>query len=98
MFGVLRLIELRAFRDLCFRMFRRVLRLTSSGPAPAAPRINKGVLPTLLYLGIAMLFAMLVSGTAAMGLEFIAYRPLRENGNARGLTLITAIGSMSFVP
>jgi branched-chain amino acid transport system permease protein len=43
-----------------------------------------------------MLFAMLVSGTAAVGLEFIAYRPLRRR-NARPLTfLITAIG-MSFV-
>ena len=44
----------------------------------------------------AMLFAMLVSGGAAVGLEFIAYRPLRKR-NARSLTfLITAIG-MSFV-
>ncbi len=39
---------------------------------------------------------MLVSGGAAVGLEFIAYRPLRKR-NAKALTfLITAIG-MSFV-
>jgi branched-chain amino acid transport system permease protein len=39
---------------------------------------------------------MLVSGSAAVGLEFIAYRPLRRRG-ARSLTfLITAIGA-SFV-
>ena len=50
----------------------------------------------MFYLGIAMLFAMLVSGSAAIGLEFVAYRPLRRR-NARSLTfLITAIG-MSFV-
>ena len=50
----------------------------------------------MLYLGIAMVFAMAVSGTAAVGLEAVAYRPLRRR-NARPLTfLITAIG-MSFV-
>src|SRR6202035_3971641 len=57
---------------------------------------NKGFALTVLYLGIAMLFAMLVSGSAAVGLEFIAYRPLRRR-NAPSLTfLITAI-AMSFV-
>ena len=54
------------------------------------------MLLTVFYLGVAMLFAMLVSGSAAIGLEFVAYRPLRRR-NARPLTfLITAIG-MSFV-
>jgi branched-chain amino acid transport system permease protein len=63
---------------------------------PNGNAYNKGVLLTVLYLGVAMLFAMLVSGTAAVGLEFVAYRPLRKR-NARGLTfLITAIGA-SFV-
>ena len=63
---------------------------------PSGNAYNKGIALTVLYLGIAMLFAMLVSGSAAVGLEFVAYRPLRRR-HARSLTfLITAIG-MSFV-
>jgi branched-chain amino acid transport system permease protein len=66
------------------------------GFSPSGNAYNKGVALTIVYLGIAMLAAMVVSGTAAVGLEFVAYRPLRKR-NARGLTfLITAIG-MSFV-
>ena len=45
---------------------------------------------------MAMLFGMAISGAAAVGLERVAYRPLRRRG-AKPLTfLITAIG-MSFV-
>jgi branched-chain amino acid transport system permease protein len=66
------------------------------GFSPSGNAYNRGVGLTLLYLGIAMLFAMAVSGCAAIGLEAVAYRPLRRR-NARSLTfLITAIG-MSFV-
>ena len=66
------------------------------GFTPSGNAYNRGVGLTLLYLGIAMLFAMAVSGAAAVGLEAVAYRPLRRR-NARSLTfLITAIG-MSFV-
>ncbi len=51
---------------------------------------------TLVYLLIACVFGMLVSGVTAVGLERVAYRPLRKRG-AKPLTfLITAIG-MSFV-
>jgi branched-chain amino acid transport system permease protein len=49
-----------------------------------------------VYLGVAMLVAMAVSGSAAVALEAVAYRPLRRR-NAKSLAfLITAIG-MSFV-
>src|SRR5215204_4734587 len=66
------------------------------GFTPSGNAYNKGILLTVLYLGIAMLFAMLVSGSAAIGLEAVAYRPLRRR-HARSLTfLITAIGA-SFV-
>src|SRR6202008_1801345 len=66
------------------------------GFAPSGNAYNKGIALTVLYLGIAMLFAMLVSGSAPVGLEFLAYRPPRRR-NARSLTfLITAIGA-SFV-
>jgi branched-chain amino acid transport system permease protein len=66
------------------------------GFTPSGNAYNRGVALTLLYLAIAMLFAMAVSGAAAVGLEAVAYRPLRKR-SARPLTfLITAIG-MSFV-
>src|SRR3954454_9573018 len=96
-FGVLRLINFAHSEIFMLGMFGTyfcldlVLGFTASGNA-----YNKGVLLTILYLAIAMVFAMLVSGSAAVGLDVIAYRPLRRR-NARPLTfLITAIG-MSFV-
>ncbi len=44
--------------------------------------LRQGRAADVFYLGVAMLFAMLVSGGAAVGLEFVAYRPLRRR-NAR---------------
>ncbi|BBX25766.1 branched-chain amino acid ABC transporter permease [Mycolicibacterium alvei] len=96
-FGVLRLINFAHSEIFMLGMFGAyfcldvILGFTASGNA-----YNKGVGLTVLYLGIALLFAVLVSGSAAVGLELVAYRPLRKR-NARALTfLITAIG-MSFV-
>lgn len=96
-FGVLRLINFAHSEIFMLGMFGAYFCLdVILGFAPSGTSYNKGVALTVLYLGIAMLFAMLVSGSAAVGLEFIAYRPLRKR-NARALTfLITAIG-MSFV-
>src|SRR6476469_251579 len=96
-FGVLRLINFAHSEIFMLGMFGAyfaldiIMGFTASGNA-----YNKGIALTILYLAIAMLFAMLVSGSAAVGLEFVAYRPLRRR-NARSLTfLITTIG-MSFV-
>src|SRR5258708_2509204 len=96
-FGVLRLINFAHSEIFMLGMFGAYFALDMIlGFSPSGNPYNKGVALTILYLAIAMLFAMLVSGTAAVGLEFIAYRPLRRR-NARSLTfLITAIG-MSFV-
>ena len=96
-FGVLRLINFAHSEIFMLGMFGAYFALDIIlGFTPSGNAYNKGVALTVLYLGIAMLFAMLVSGGAAVGLEFIAYRPLRKR-NARSLTfLITAIG-MSFV-
>lgn len=96
-FGVLRLINFAHSEIFMFGMFGAYFCLDAIlGFAPNGNAYNKGVLLTVMYLGIAMLFAMLVSGLAAVGLEAVAYRPLRRR-NARPLTfLITAIG-MSFV-
>ncbi len=96
-FGVLRLINFAHSEIFMLGMFGAyfcldvILGFTASGNA-----YNRGVGLTVLYLGIAMLFAMAVSGLVAIGLEAAAYRPLRRR-HARPLTfLITAIG-MSFV-
>jgi branched-chain amino acid transport system permease protein len=96
-FGVLRLINFAHSEIFMLGMFGAYFCLDLIlGFSPSGNAYNKGVLLTVFYLGIAMLFAMLVSGSAAVGLEFVAYRPLRKR-NARPLTfLITAIG-MSFV-
>ena len=96
-FGVLRLINFAHSEIFMLGMFGAYFCLDMIlGFTPSGNAYNKGVLLTVFYLGIAMLFAMLVSGSAAVGLEFVAYRPLRRR-NARPLTfLITAIG-MSFV-
>ena len=96
-FGVLRLINFAHSEIFMLGMFGSYFALDIIlGFTPSGNAYDNGVLLTLVYLGIAMLFAMLVSGSAAVGLEFIAYRPLRRRG-ARSLTfLITAIG-MSFV-
>jgi len=96
-FGLLRLINFAHSEIFMLGMFGAYFALDMIlGFTPSGNAYNKGVFLTVLYLGIAMLFAMLVAGSAAIGLEFIAYRPLRKR-NARSLTfLITAIG-MSFV-
>ena len=66
------------------------------GFTPSGNAYNKGIALTMFYLGIAMLFAMLVSGYGRVGLEAMAYRPLRRRNADRLSFLITAIG-MSFV-
>ena len=41
--------------------------------------------------------AIVVSGVTAMGLEYIAYRPLRKRGGSRLAALISAIGASLFL-
>ncbi|MGJ6123764.1 branched-chain amino acid ABC transporter permease [Mycolicibacterium sp. Y3] len=96
-FGVLRLINFAHSEIFMLGMFGAYFALDIIlGFTPSGTPYNKGIVLTVLYLAIAMLVAMAVSGSAAVGLEMVAYRPLRKR-NARPLTfLITAIG-MSFV-
>lgn len=96
-FGVLRLINFAHSEIFMLGMFGAYLCLDMIlGFAPSGNAYSLGVTMTVVYLGAAMLFAMAVSGASAVGLEAVAYRPLRRR-NARPLTfLITAIG-MSFV-
>ena len=96
-FGVLRLINFAHSEVFMVGMFGAYFCLDLIlGFHPRGNTYNVGVGLTVLYLLIALLFAMAVSGATAIGVEFLAYRPLRKR-NARALTfLITAIG-MSFV-
>jgi branched-chain amino acid transport system permease protein len=96
-FGVLRLINFAHSEIFMLGMFGSYFALDMiMGFTPSGNAYNKGVLLTVLYLGMAMLVAMAVSGSAAVALEAVAYRPLRRR-NAKSLAfLITAIG-MSFV-
>ncbi len=96
-FGVLRLINFAHSEIFMLGMFGAYFSLDMIlGFAPSGNAYKLGIVMTVFYLGVAMLFAMAVSGSAAVGLELVAYRPLRRR-HARPLTfLITAIG-MSFV-
>jgi branched-chain amino acid transport system permease protein len=96
-FGVLRLINFAHSEIFMLGMFGALFALDMiMGFTPSGDAYNLGVVLTVVYLSIAMLFAMAVSGSAAVGLELVAYRPLRKR-NAKSLAfLITAIG-MSFV-
>jgi branched-chain amino acid transport system permease protein len=96
-FGVLRLINFAHSEIFMLGMFGTYFALDMIlGFAPSGNAYSMGVPLTLAYLAFAMLVAMVVSGTAAIGLEAIAYRPLRRR-NAKSLAfLITAIGA-SFV-
>lgn len=96
-YGVLKLINFAHSEVFMFGMFGAYFCLDMIlGFTPSGNTYDKGIALTVLYLGIAMLFAMVVSGATAMGLEAVAYRPLRKRKAERLSFLITAIG-MSFV-
>src|SRR3954453_9822442 len=70
-FGVLRLINFAHSEIFMLGMFGTYFCLDLIlGFAPSGNAYNKGVLLTVAYLAVAMVFAMLVSGSAAVGLEF----------------------------
>lgn len=96
-YGVLKLINFAHSEVFMFGMFGAYFCLDMIlGFTPSGNTYNKGIALTILYLAIAMLFAMAVSGATAIGLEAVAYRPLRRRRAERLSFLITAIG-MSFV-
>ncbi|MFT4126008.1 MAG: branched-chain amino acid ABC transporter permease [Gordonia sp. (in: high G+C Gram-positive bacteria)] len=95
-YGVLRLINFAHSEVFMLGMFGQYIGLLILGFSPAGDAYDEGTMLTVLYLLVAGLIGMAVSGTAAVGVEFIAYRPLRRR-NAKPLAfLISAIG-LSFV-
>jgi branched-chain amino acid transport system permease protein len=95
-YGVLRLINFAHSEIFMLGMFGQYATLMLLGFSPSPDAYNEGTLLTIVYLGIAMLGGMAVSGGAAVGLERVAYRPLRKRGAPSLAFLITAIGA-SFV-
>ena len=95
-YGVLRLINFAHSEIFMLGMFGQYVGLQLLGFAPSGNTYSEGVLATVVFLGLAMLFGMATSGAAAVGLERVAYRPLRKRGAKPLIFLITAIG-MSFV-
>ena len=95
-YGVLRLINFAHSEIFMLGMFGQYAVLLMLGFAPSGDTYNEGIALTILYLGIAMLGGMAVSGGAAVGLERFAYRPLRKRNAPSLVFLITAIGA-SFV-
>jgi len=95
-YGVLRLINFAHSEIFMLGMFGQYAVLMLLGFAPSGNVYDEGTLLTIFYLGIAMLGGMAVSGGAAVGLERLAYRPLRKRNAPSLVFLITAIGA-SFV-
>ncbi|WP_282785450.1 MULTISPECIES: branched-chain amino acid ABC transporter permease [unclassified Nocardia] len=95
-YGVLRLINFAHSEVFMLGMFGQLIGLMLLGFGASGNVYAQGTGLTIVYLGTAMVIGMLVSGGAAVGLERVAYRPLRKRGAKRLIFLITAIG-MSFV-
>ncbi|MEV6773029.1 branched-chain amino acid ABC transporter permease [Nocardia sp. NPDC051030] len=95
-YGVLRLINFAHSEIFMVGMFGQYVGLMLLGFNPSGNVYSQGIVLTIVYLAVAMVFGMLVSGATAVGLERIAYRPLRKRGAKPLIFLITAIG-MSFV-
>lgn len=95
-YGVLRLINFAHSEIFMFGMFGQYATLMLLGFGPSGDAYRMGTTMTIVYLGVAMIGGMLISGGAAVGLERVAYRPLRRRGAPSLVFLITAIGA-SFV-
>src|SRR6478735_4688154 len=95
-YGVLRLINFAHSEIFMLGMFGQYAVLMLLGFTPSGDVYSEGTVMTIIYLGIALIGGMAVSGGAAVGLERLAYRPLRKRNAPSLVFLITAIGA-SFV-
>ena len=96
-YGVLRLINFAHSEIFMLGMFGQYAVLMMLGFAPSGNVYDEGIAADhLCTSGSRMLGGMVVSGGAAVGLERVAYRPLRKRDAPSLVFLITAIGA-SFV-
>jgi branched-chain amino acid transport system permease protein len=92
-YGVLKLINFAHSEIFMIGMFAQYAALMALGFTPSGNAYHEGIFMTVVFLGIAMIVAMLVSGGVAVGLERVAYRPLRKRNAPSLVFLITAIGA-----
>lgn len=95
-YGVLRLINFAHSEVFMFGMFGQYVALMALGFIPTPSAYHQGTMLTIVFIGVAMIVGMLVGGGTALGLERVAYRPLRRRNAPSLVFLITAIGA-SFV-
>ncbi|MDU0315831.1 branched-chain amino acid ABC transporter permease [Phycicoccus sp. M110.8] len=86
-YGVLRLINFAHSEVFMWGSFAAVWVLIAIGGGKATGAGLVG------YLVVGFLAAMLVSALVALGLEFVAYRPLRKRNSPPLIALISAIGA-----
>lgn len=87
-YGVLRLINFAHSEVWMWGSFAAVWTLTAVGAGQSASGLG-----TAGYIVLGAAAAMLASGLIALGLEFVAYRPLRKRGAPPLIALISAIGA-----
>ncbi|HTN78965.1 MAG TPA: branched-chain amino acid ABC transporter permease [Acidimicrobiales bacterium] len=91
-YGVLRLINFANSEIFMIGTFGALFATRWLGIEPGADALHTGFFLVLL-IGFCLIVAMAFSGTAAVALERVAYRPLRKRGATRLAALISAIGA-----
>jgi branched-chain amino acid transport system permease protein len=94
-YGVLRLINFAHSEIFMIGVFSSLFAMHAMGIEPGDPA--KGGLALVVVLVVAIGAGMLTSGTAAVVMERVAYRPLRRRNAPRLSALITAIGISLFL-
>ena len=95
MYGVLRLINFAHSEIFMVGVFASLFAMHAVGIEAADPA--KTGLVLVLLVVVVMLAGMVASGTAAVIMERVAYRPLRRRNAPRLAALITAIGISLFL-
>jgi len=91
-YGVLRLINFAHSEVFMVGTVAALFTLTTIGVSHELSGV--ALIGMLLLVAV---IAIVVSGVTAMGLEYIAYRPLRKRGGSRLAALIAAIGASLFL-
>jgi branched-chain amino acid transport system permease protein len=94
-YGVLRLINFAHSEIFMVGVFASLFAMHALGIEPADPAKSGAALVAVIL--IVMVAAMLASGTTALVMERVAYRPLRRRNAPRLAALITAIGISLFL-
>ena len=94
-YGVLRLINFAHSEIFMVGVFASLFTMHALGIGPADP--PKTGLALVGVILVVMAVAMVASGTAALLMERVAYRPLRRRNAPRLAALITAIGISLFL-